>query len=50
MRMDPKNLVMVGDHKQLPPTSLVPPKVAKPNCDVLKNTKSTENLFHVCIC
>jgi len=26
MRMDPKNLIMVGDHKQLPPTSMVPPQ------------------------
>jgi superfamily I DNA and/or RNA helicase len=26
MRMDPKNLIMVGDHKQLPPTSMVPPR------------------------
>ena len=27
LRMQPKNLILVGDHKQLPPTSMIPPQV-----------------------
>ena len=40
MRMHPKNLIMVGDHKQLPPTSLIPPKVNNPHCIMPEKIKS----------
>ena len=42
MRMEPRNLVMVGDHKQLPPTSMVPPRE-------LEGTDHDRSLLERCV-
>jgi len=42
MRMDPKNVILLGDHKQLPPLSLIPPLS-------LHGTKHDRSLLERCV-
>lgn len=42
LRMQLRNLILVGDHKQLPPTSMVPPSE-------LNGTGHTRSLLERCV-
>ena len=48
LRMQPKNLILVGDHKQLRPTSMIPPQVCISK--LIDDCGWKEHTFEMCMC